>query len=130
MFLLALGVATQKYREKLSEEQEILCLLSDLVIEIYAMESVLLRVLKGIDRNDVCKWKLPIMAAKICIHGKFPQLENLVKPILAAVSVGDELRIQLAALRRFTNSVPIDLIALRREIAEALNNAGKYCLSN
>ena len=130
MFLLALGVATQKYREKLAEEQEILCLLSDLVIEIYAMESVLLRVLKGIKRDGVSKWDLPTTAAKICIHGKFPQLENLVKPVLAAVSVGDELRIQLAALRRFTKSVPIDLIALRREIAQALNNAGKYCLSH
>ncbi len=130
MFLLALGVATQKYREKLAEEQEILCLLSDLVIEIYAMESVLLRVLKGIKRDGVSKWDLPTTAAKICIHGKFPQLENLVKPVLAAVSVGDELRIQLAALRRFTKSVPIDLIALRREVAQALNNAGKYCLSH
>lgn len=130
IFLLALGVATQKYREKISDEQEILCLLSDLVIEIYAMESVLLRVLKGVERDGASKWQLPIMAAKICIHGKFPQLENLVKPILAAVSVGDELRIQLTALRRFTKSIPIDLIALRREIAQALNNAGKYCLSN
>lgn len=130
MFLLALGVAAQKYREKISDEQEILCLMSDLVIEIYAMESVLLRVMKGVERDGVSKWQLPIMAAKICIHGKFLQLENLVKPILAAVSVGDELKIQLMALRRFTKSVPIDLIALRREIAQALNSAGKYCLSN
>ena len=82
MFLLALGVATQRYREKISEEQEILCLLSDLVIEIYAMESVLLRVLKGIERDGLSKWELPIKAAKICIHGKFPLLENQVKQIL------------------------------------------------
>jgi alkylation response protein AidB-like acyl-CoA dehydrogenase len=130
MFLLAIGVATLRFRDKISEEQEVLCLLSDLVIEIYAMESVLLRVLKGIERDGLSKWGLPIKAAKICIHGKFPLLENQVKQILAAVSVGDELRIQLAALRRFTKSVPIDLIALRREIAQALNDAGKYCLNN
>jgi alkylation response protein AidB-like acyl-CoA dehydrogenase len=130
MFLLAVGVTTQRYRDKISEEQEILCLLSDLVIEIYAMESILLRVLKGIERDGQSKWELPIKVAKVCIHGKFPLLENQVKQILATISVGDELRIQLAALRRFAKSNPINLIILRREISQALNDAGKYCLSS
>ena len=130
MFLLAVGVAAQRYRDKISGQQEILCLLSDLVIEIYAMESVLLRVLKGTGQDGILKWDLPIKSAKVYIHGKFPFLENNVKQILVAVSDGDDLRIQLAALRRFAKGMPIDLIALRREIAKALNEAGKYCLSN
>ena len=68
------------------------------------MESISFAHIKGIERDGLSKWALPIKAAKLCIHGKFPLLENQVKQILAAVSVGDELRIQLAALRRFTKS--------------------------
>src|SRR3990172_2522387 len=102
--------------------------LSDLTIDIYAMESTLLRVLKGIRRDGASKWELPIKAAKVCIHGKLPKIEDKAKQILAAVSEGDELRTQLAALRRYTRSVPVNLIALRRDIARTLAEAGNYCL--
>ena len=56
MFLLASGVAVQKYRDKMADQQEVLGLLSDLVIGVYAMESLLLRVLKGAARDGVGRW--------------------------------------------------------------------------
>jgi alkylation response protein AidB-like acyl-CoA dehydrogenase len=129
VFLLASGVAVQRYRDKMVDEQEVLSLLSDLVIGIYAMESVLLRVFKGMAQDGAVKWDLPVKAVKVLIHGKLPELEGKARQVLAAVSEGDDLRTHLAALRRFTKSTPINLIALRQDIARGLNEEGKYCLS-
>ncbi|HEX2524525.1 MAG TPA: acyl-CoA dehydrogenase family protein, partial [Terriglobia bacterium] len=129
VFLLASGVAVQKYREKMVEQQEVLTLLSDLVIGIYAMESFLLRVLKGLSRQGTKGWDVQAKAASVLVHGKLPELEDKAKQILAAVTEGDELRTHLAALRRFTKSTPVNLITLRQDIAKKLNEEGKYCLS-
>jgi alkylation response protein AidB-like acyl-CoA dehydrogenase len=129
VFLLASGVAVQKYREKMVEQQEVLTLLSDLVIGIYAMESILLRVLKGLSRQGTKGWDVQAKAASLLVHGKLPELEDKAKQILAAVTEGDELRTHLAALRRFTKSTPVNLITLRQDIAKKLNEEGKYCLS-
>jgi alkylation response protein AidB-like acyl-CoA dehydrogenase len=128
-FLLASGVAVQKYREKMVEQQEVLTLLSDLVIGIYSMESVLLRVLKGLSREGSEEWDLQAKAASVLVRGKLPELEDKAKQVLAAVTEGDDLRTHLAALRRFTKSTPVNLITLRQNIAKKLNEEGKYCLS-
>ena len=127
--LLAAGVAVQKHRDSISDQQEVLSLLSDLVIAIFAMESMLLRVLKGIARYGASKLEIQIKAVQICVHSALPEVENKAKQILAAVSEGDELRTQLAALRRFTKNTPLNLISLRQAIAQKLKEEGKYFLS-
>jgi alkylation response protein AidB-like acyl-CoA dehydrogenase len=129
MFLLASGVAVQKYRDKMADQQEVLSLLSDLVIGVYAMESLLLRVLKGTARDGAARWELQGKAAQVFIHSQLATLEDKAKQILAAASEGDELRTHLAALRRFAKSMPVNLISLRQDIARKLNEEGKYCLS-
>ena len=129
IFLLASGVAVQNYRDKMADEQEVLGLLSDLVIGVYAMESLLLRVLKGTARDGATRWELQAKAAQVLIHSQIAILEDKAKQILAAVAEGDELRTHLAALRRFTKSMPVNLISLRQDIARKLNEDGKYCLS-
>lgn len=129
IFLLTAGRAVQRYREMLSEQQEILGLLSDLVIGIYAMESVMLRVQKAIHRNGEGRASLQIQAAQVIVHGMLSDVESKAKQILAAVSEGDELRAQLTALRRFTKHTPVNLIILRQAIARKLAEEGKYCLS-
>jgi alkylation response protein AidB-like acyl-CoA dehydrogenase len=129
IFLLASGVAVQKYRDKMADQQEILSLLSDLVIGVYAMESLLLRVLKGSARDGAAQWELKAKAAQVFIHSQVAALEDKAKQILAAVAEGDELRTHLAALRRFAKSMPVNLISLRQDIARKLNEEGKYCLS-
>lgn len=129
MFLLASGVAVQKYRDKMAEQQEVLSLLSDLVIGVYAMESLLLRVLKGVGRDGPARWGLQAKAAEVFIHSQLTALEDKTRQILAATSEGDELRTHLAALRRFAKAMPVDVIRRRQEIAQKLNEAGKYCLS-
>lgn len=129
MFLLASGVAVQKYRDKMADQQEVLSLLSDLVIGIYAMESLLLRVLKGIARDGAAHWELQVKAAQVFIHSNVAALEDKSKQILAAAAEGDELRTHLAALRRYSKFMPVNLIQLRQDIARKLNAEGKYCLS-
>jgi len=129
MFLLASGVAVQKYREKMAEQQEVLSLLSDLVIGVYAMESLLLRVLKGGARDGAAQWELQTKAARVFIHSQVGALEEKAKQILAAVAEGDELRTHLAGLRRFAKAMPVNLISLRQDIARKLSEEGKYCLS-
>ncbi|MSO22808.1 MAG: acyl-CoA dehydrogenase [Acidobacteria bacterium] len=129
MFLLAAGVAVQKYRDKMADQQEVLSLLSDLVIGVYAMESLLLRVLKGSARDGAARWKLQAKAAMVFIHSHAAMLEDKAKQILAAAAEGDELRTHLAALRRFAKSMPVNVISLRQDIARKLNEEGKYCLS-
>jgi hypothetical protein len=129
MFLLTSGVAVQKYRDKMADQQEVLGLLSDLVIGVYAMESLLLRVLKGTVRDGVGRWTLQVKATQVFVHSQVATLEDKARQILAAASEGDELRTHLAALRRFAKSVPMNLIGLRQDIARKLNEEGKYCLS-
>ena len=129
MFLLASGVAVQKYRDKMADQQEVLGLLSDLVIGVYAMESLLLRVLKGSARAGAAQWELRAKAAQVFIHSQVATLEDKTKQILAAAAEGDELRTHLAALRRFAKSMPVNLISLRQDIARKLNEEGKYCFS-
>lgn len=129
MFLLASGVAVQKYRDKMVDQQEVLSLLSDLVIGIYAMESMLLRVLKGIARDGAAHWELQLKAAQVFIHSHVAPLEDNSKQILAAAAEGDELRTHLAALRRYAKFMPVNLIQLRQDIAQKLKAEGKYCLS-
>jgi alkylation response protein AidB-like acyl-CoA dehydrogenase len=129
MFLLAAGVAVQRYRDKMADQQEVLSLLSDLVIGVYAMESLLLRVLKGAARDGAGRWELQVKAAQVFVYTQLAMLEDKTKQILAAASEGDELRTHLAALRRFAKSMPMNLINLRQDIARKLNEKGKYCLS-
>jgi len=129
MFLLASGVAVQKYRDKMADQQEVLSLLSDLVIGVYAMESLLLRVLKGSARDGTARWELQAKAAQVFIHSQVATMEDKARQILAAATEGDELRTHLAALRRFAKSMPVNLISLRQDIARKLTEEGKYCLS-
>jgi alkylation response protein AidB-like acyl-CoA dehydrogenase len=127
--LLTLGVAFQKFQDAISDQQEVLSRLSDLVISIFGMESMLLRVLKRAYRDGTAKLEFQQKAVQLYTHSTLPRIEDKAKQILAAVSEGDELRTQLAALRRFTKNNPLNLIALRRDIARKLREEGRYCLS-
>ncbi len=129
IFLLTAGAAVRKYREALSDQQEILGLLSNLVIAVFAMESMLLRIRKAMSRSSESTVDLQLRAVQVGIYRMFSEVENNAKQILAAIAEGDELRTQLAALRRFSKHVPVNLIAMRQAIARKLDEEGKYCLS-
>jgi len=127
--LMAAGIATQKYMEALREEQEIVALIADMVIEIFAMESALLRTLKKVEKSGQEDARIHLAVTQVYIDEAFPRVELLARQVFGAVSQGDELRTQLAGLRKFARYTPINAVALRREVANSILSVSRYHLS-
>jgi len=127
--LMAAGITTQKYMEKLREEQELTALIADMVIEIFAMESALLRALKKAEKSGEDEARIHLAATKVYIDEAFPRVELLARQVLGSVSQGDDLRTQLAGVRKFARYTPINAVALRREIADSVLSVSRYHLS-
>jgi butyryl-CoA dehydrogenase len=125
-FLLAAGAPMQKYREKLADQQEIVAALADIVIEIYAMESALLRAQKTESARGAAAAAAMRAAASVLLEDGAARIETLARTALAASVEGDMLRTQLAVLRRFLKREPVDTIALRRTVADAVETTGRY----
>jgi hypothetical protein len=124
--LLVIGAAVQKYMMKLAEEQELLGLISDMVIQVFAMESGLLRAMKTTGRPMDERGQIQRAVVKVFVNDAFDRLEGFAKKAFAAVAEGDTLRTQLSALKKLTRFTPVNTIALRREIAEAVIKMGRY----
>jgi alkylation response protein AidB-like acyl-CoA dehydrogenase len=124
--LLTAGLAVQKYTAQLEEQQEILCHISDIVMIAWAAESALLRTQKLFASQGEEKARETIKMTRIYCNDAVSKVENHAKEILAAVSDGDMLRTNLAALKRFLKFQPLNTIVLRQEIADVMLNAGKY----
>jgi len=129
MGLLAAGAATQKYMDKLANEQEVVALIADIIIEIFAMESALLRSLKKIQKEGEEKPKIHIAATRVYINDSFQRVDIMAKQVFAAISEGEELRTQLMGLKKFARFTPINTIALRREIADNIIPVARYNLT-
>ena len=125
MFLQAAGGAVQKFREKLAEEQELIGALSNIVMEIYGMESCLLRAQKAAAKNAVAA-SVMIDAARVFIHDAAERAEHEAKRAIAAVHEGDMLTTQMAVLKRFGKRAAVDTIALRRKVAAAVQAQDRY----
>ncbi len=126
MFLQAAGGAVQKFREKLADEQELIGALSNMVMEIYAMESCLLRAQKAAAEKGESATQTMIDAARVFIHDAAERAEHEAKRAVAAVHEGDMLTTQMAVLKRFAKRAPVDTIALRRRVAAAVQSQDRY----
>jgi alkylation response protein AidB-like acyl-CoA dehydrogenase len=126
MFLQAAGGAVQKFREKLADEQELVAALANVVMEVYAMESCLLRAQKAATSKGETAVKTMIDAARVFISDAMERLEHEAKRALAAVHEGDTLTTQMAVLKRFGKRPALDTIALRRGIAAAVQAQDRY----
>lgn len=124
--LMVSGAAVQKYRENLQEEQEILGNLSDIAIELFAMESALLRALKSAAANGEKAAEAKSDMVKVYFNDAFARIELLAKEALASMEEGDTLRTQLGALKKFTRSTHINTTRLRRAIAGRIIEAEAY----
>ena len=118
--LMVAGAAVQKFMTKLSEEQEIIMNLADMVIETYAAESVLLRVEKRIDLLGKDVNTLQEDIALIYLHEAVERVNNAGKSAITSFAESDELRVMLMGLKRFTKIEPLNLKDARRRIADAL----------
>jgi alkylation response protein AidB-like acyl-CoA dehydrogenase len=126
--LFASGAATQKYMQKIQDEQEVMGAIADMTIEIYAMESALLRTQKLIAAKGEASAALPIAMTRVYLTEAFEKVEAAAKKIIAAVADGDMLRTQLAILRRLSKHELFNTIELRQQIAQKTIERGKYTL--
>ncbi len=124
IFLFVGGTAIQKYQQTLKDEQEILANIANIAIEIYAIESAILRakkaVLNGLDAQN----KLDMVA--VYTQEAFVRIENQARDILAAIEEGDVLRTQLSVLRKLTRYQPVNGKVLKRQIAARVIESEKY----
>ena len=124
--LLVAGSAAQKYMQALADEQEVIGILSNLVMEVYAMESVLLRTLKKIGRSSATDCATECDAARSYIYDAADRMELGARRALARIAEGDTLRAQLAVLRRFLRRTPPDSIELKRRVANRAIELHRY----
>jgi alkylation response protein AidB-like acyl-CoA dehydrogenase len=124
--LLIAGSAMQRYGEKLQEEQEVLSYIADIVIDAYAADSAVLRA-QAVAASESAE-ALHIDAATVYVHEAAGRIELAARACLAAMSDGDVLRTQLAALRRLLKVTPVNTVAMRRRLADATVAKGAYPL--
>ena len=117
--LMTAGSAVQKYMDKIADQQEVMGHLSDIMMEVYACESVLLRTLKVAAARGSDKAALHIAMTQHYISNAASRLDAEAKAVLAAIAEGDLLRTQLTALKRFSKYIPVNTVATGRLIAQA-----------
>lgn len=117
--LMAMGVAYQRYLTALDQQQEVVAGITDIIMDIFAMESSLLRARKA--KTAQSADMTAVLACDAMAH-----IEQTARTVLAACSEGDALRSNMAVLRRFTKYEPVDAVALRRGIAGRVIDAGRY----
>jgi alkylation response protein AidB-like acyl-CoA dehydrogenase len=127
--LFAAGAATQKYMTTIQDQQEVMGAIADMTIEIYAMESAVLRAQKLVELKGEAAAALPTAMTRIYITQALEKVESAAKKVIADVAEGDLLRTQLAIVRRLAKHEPFNTIALRQQIAQKTIEAGKYSLA-
>ncbi|MVP02511.1 acyl-CoA dehydrogenase family protein [Paenibacillus lutrae] len=128
VFLMAGGSAVQKYGMNLEKQQEVLSNLADMMIQIFAMETVLIRTRKLTGKSGETKAQNAIQMTEVYVHEAFSEIERLAKDTLAAMETGDVLRTQLSVLKKLTRSIPADAVGLKRQIAARVIASEKYVI--
>jgi len=125
--LLVAGAAVQKLMTNLAKEQEVLMYLADMVIETYASESIQLRVekLAGQRGDEAVKDQIDMM--QVYIRDAADKILKSGKEALNAFAEGDERRMMMTGLKRYTKTEDINTTAARRRVAAKLIEQNKYC---
>jgi len=119
--LMVIGTAMQTYGEKLGDQQEVLSAAADIVIDVYAAESAVLRALTArAETSGQAPAGLHADAAAVFVNDAGGRVEIAARNALAAMTDGDTLRTLLAALRRVMKLTPVNTVALRRRVADAV----------
>ncbi len=125
--LFAAGVASQRFMAALQEQQEIMADLADIISQVYALDSALLRGRK-LAASGKSSAQVAAAMTGLLADETVALAEQAARRVLAACSEGDELRTQLAILRRLARSTPADTVALSRTVAKKCIELEKYPL--
>jgi alkylation response protein AidB-like acyl-CoA dehydrogenase len=125
--LMASGAAVQKLMMKIENEQEVLMNLADMAIETFNAESVLLRVMKMVEQNGEAASQLHLDIMRTYLYDAADKINKSGKDTVNAFADGDEQRMILMGLKRFTKAEPFNSKEARRRIADKMIAEGKYC---
>lgn len=125
--LMTAGAAVQKFMQNLDKEQEVIMNVADMLIELFACESVMLRTEKLISIKGEAACGLQIDMTRVYISDALERINLSGKHAIAAFNEGDTLRIMLMGLKRFTKYDAYNTVAARRRIADKLIEENQYC---
>ena len=124
--LMVAGAAAQKLMMELTKEQEVLMNIADMAIDAYTAESIVLRVHKRINQMGEANQEEYKAMAQVYVHDAADRINKAGKEALLAFAEGDELRMMLMGMKRFTKTQPHNIKNMRRNVAEKLIAANKY----
>jgi len=120
--LFTAGSAVQKFGDAIRDEQEVLMHISNMVMETYAMDTAVHRLMK----NNLADPRADV--ARTFLNDAMSRIDFSARQVLAAVAEGDALRTQLAALRRLLRWTPTNTVRARQKIADFLIESNRYAL--
>ncbi len=123
--LMVMGLALNTYGQKLGDEQEVLMLAADILIDVYAADSAVLRATQATAANPA-RGSLHVDAARVFVSDAAIRIDGCARQAFAAMTDGDNLRMALAALRRLSKLTPVSTVTLRRRLADEAVTRGGY----
>ncbi|NMA69727.1 MAG: acyl-CoA dehydrogenase [Desulfitobacterium sp.] len=125
--LMAAGIAAQNLGMELKDNQYVLMGMAEMVLQVYAMESAVLRAMKVQDMDVTDDHKLFVeKAATLGCYTAMNILEQHAKEVICAAAEGDSLSTVLAGMRKLTRRPNVDMIGLRKDVADLVVEKGKY----
>ena len=121
------GAAVQKLMMKIENEQEVLMNIADMAIETFNAESVLLRVMKMVDQQGEAASQHHLNIMRTYLYDAADKVNKSGKDAINSFAEGDEQRMILMGLKRFTKAEPFNSKDARRRIADKMISEGKYC---
>lgn len=125
--LMVAGAAVQKFMMSFDKEQEIIMNISDMAINTYMAESALLRVMKLTDTYGAAATEIKNEIMRVFLFNASEAISTAGKEALYSFAEGDELRMMLIGLRRFTKMDPFNIKESRRKIADKMIEENAYC---
>ncbi|EAZ81800.1 acyl-CoA dehydrogenase family protein [Algoriphagus machipongonensis] len=126
VFLMVGGKAAMALQEKIEDEQEIMMNLADVMIEIYAAESAILRTEKLVSLKSEAECSHQIAMSQVYLSEAIDKIQSAAKEAIASFTKGDEQKVMLMGLKRFTKADLVNTKKLRRQIADYMIDQGKY----
>jgi hypothetical protein len=128
VFLMVSGAAAKKYGADLEEHQQLLLASADILIEVYMSESVILRAKKNLDIKGEEAQKEQIAMARLRLYNAVDKINNKAKEAIISFAEGDEQKMMLMGLKRFTkyHNYP-NVVELRNTIADKVIAENTYC---
>lgn len=125
--LMVAGSAVQKLMDKMAKEQEVLMNIADMSMITYMAESTLLRVQQMIEKNGEEACQEQIAMVKTYFFDAADKINKVGKDALVSFAEGDELRMMMMGLKRFTKTEPYNVKEARQLISQKLIEANQYC---